>query len=53
MKMDVRQKCIVGDWKMHKTADEARQLATGIADVLVSKDRAIAILCPPFPNLHS
>jgi hypothetical protein len=32
MKTEIRQKFIVGNWKMHTTSFEAQQLAKGIVD---------------------
>ncbi|WP_220464947.1 triose-phosphate isomerase [Granulicella sp. 5B5] len=51
MKTHIRQKFIVGNWKMHTTAFEAEQLARGIIDGLVVADHVTVILCPPFPYL--
>ena len=46
-----RRKDVVGNWKMHTTAAEARQLASGVADGLGTEDMVSVILCPPFPYL--
>ena len=51
MKTHIRQKFIVGNWKMHTTAFEAEQLAKGVTDGLGSADHVTVILCPPFPYL--
>jgi triosephosphate isomerase len=51
MKSGIRCKDIVGNWKMHTTAAEAMQLASGVADGLGTDDLVSVILCPPFPYL--
>jgi len=51
MKTHIRQKFIVGNWKMHTTASEAAQLAKGIIDGVAVADHVSVILCPPFPYL--
>ena len=51
MKTHIRQKFIVGNWKMHTTAFEAEQLAKGVTDGLGIADHVTVILCPPFPYL--
>ena len=51
MKTLTREKFIVGNWKMHTTAFEAKQLAKGIIDGFDGADGVTVILCPPFPYL--
>jgi len=51
VKTHIRQKFIVGNWKMHTTAFEAEQLAKGVTDGLGIADHVTVILCPPFPYL--
>jgi triosephosphate isomerase len=54
MKDDIRQKFVVGNWKMHTTAADATQLAKEIVDgmgIMKSKDRVSVAACPPFPYL--
>jgi triosephosphate isomerase len=51
MKADIRQKFVVGNWKMYTTAGEARQLAEAVLDGVGSEDRVSVTLCPPFPYL--
>ncbi len=51
MKPDKRRKTIVGNWKMHTTAAEARHLAGGVVDGVGNSDPVTVILCPPFPYL--
>ena len=47
----VQQKTVVGNWKMHTTSSDARQLARGIVDGLRNHEGVSVILCPPFPYL--
>jgi len=47
----MRQKSVVGNWKMHTTTAEARQLAQAIADGVGMEDRVSVAICPPFPYL--
>ena len=49
--MTVRQKFIVGNWKMHTTALEAQHLAKGVLDGFGGADHVTVVLCPPFPYL--
>jgi triosephosphate isomerase len=51
MKTHIRQKFIVGNWKMHTTAFEAQQLAKCVVDGIGDVDHVTVILCPPFPYL--
>jgi triosephosphate isomerase len=51
MKTHIREKFIVGNWKMHTTAFEAAHLTKGIIDGLAGADHVTVILCPPFPYL--
>ncbi len=52
MTMQVRQKFIVGNWKMHTTAFEAEQLAKGVIEGAGGMpDHVSVIVCPPFPYL--
>jgi triosephosphate isomerase len=50
-KPDMRQKFVVGNWKMHTTAAEARRLATAIVDGVGYEDSVSVAICPPFPYL--
>ena len=45
------KKFIVGNWKMHTTAPEARQLAKAVADGVGLADATCVAVCPPFPYL--
>ena len=47
----MKPKTIVGNWKMHTTAAEARQLAGRVVDGVGNTDPVTVILCPPFPYL--
>ncbi len=47
----MRQKSIVGNWKMYTTAALARRLATTVADGVGTTDRVSVGVCPPFPYL--
>ena len=48
----MRQKIVVGNWKMYTTATSARQLAKAIVEGMDSTDRLVAVaVCPPFPYL--
>jgi triosephosphate isomerase len=47
----MRQKFIIGNWKMHTNADEAGRLAKAIADGVGMEDRVCVAVCPPFPYL--
>ena len=51
MKTLIRQRFIVGNWKMHTTSFEAQQLAEGIVDGMGTADHVTVVLCPPFPYL--
>ena len=51
MKTHIRQKFIVGNWKMHTTAFEAEQLAKGVIEGLRANGHVTIILCPTFPYL--
>jgi triosephosphate isomerase len=47
----MRQKIVVGNWKMHTVAAEAGRLAKAVADGLSVDDRITVVVCPPFPYL--
>jgi triosephosphate isomerase len=47
----MRQKFVVGNWKMHTTSAEASHLAKAIVDGLGAEDRISVVICPPFPYL--
>lgn len=47
----MRQKFVVGNWKMHTTAVEAEQLAKAVVDGVSVEDRIAVVICPTFPYL--
>lgn len=47
----MRHKFIVGNWKMHTTAVDAKWLAAAIVDGMDTEDRVSVAVCPPFPYL--
>ena len=51
MKPGVREKFVVGNWKMHTTAAEATRLAKAVVDGFGVEDRVCVGICPPFPYL--
>lgn len=50
-KPGMRQKFVIGNWKMYTTAAEARQLAEAIVDGVGRKGNVSVVICPPFPYL--
>jgi triosephosphate isomerase (TIM) len=47
----MRQKLVVGNWKMYTTAAIASRLARAVADGVGTEDRVSVAVCPPFPYL--
>ena len=47
----MRQKFVVGNWKMHTNTADARRLAKGIVDGLGTAGGVSVAVCPPFPYL--
>jgi triosephosphate isomerase len=47
----MRQKFVVGNWKMYTTAASARRLAEVVVDGVGIEDRVSVAVCPPFPYL--
>jgi triosephosphate isomerase len=47
----MRQKFIVGNWKMHTTAAVASRLAKAVADGAGMEESVSVAVCPPFPYL--
>jgi triosephosphate isomerase len=45
------RKFVVGNWKMHTTAVDAKWLAAAIVDGMDTEDRVAVAVCPPFPYL--
>jgi triosephosphate isomerase len=51
--MFIRRKIIAGNWKMNKTATEARSLAADIKNELGTFDLADIVVCPTFTSIHA
>ena len=51
MRPTLRQKFVVGNWKMYTNAAEARRLAKAVVDGMNMEERVSVTLCPPFPYL--
>lgn len=47
----MRQKFVIGNWKMHTTAAEAKLLAASIIKGVQSSKNLRVVICPPFPYL--
>jgi triosephosphate isomerase len=47
----MRQKFVVGNWKMYTTTAEARNLARAVVDGMGIDERVSVAVCPPFPYL--
>ena len=47
----MRQKFVVGNWKMYTTTSAASRLARAIVDGVGREDRVSVAVCPPFPYL--
>ena len=47
----MRQKFIIGNWKMYTNAAEAERLAKAVAERVGMEDRVCVAVCPPFPYL--
>jgi len=47
----MRQKFIIGNWKMYTNAAEAEELAKAVAVGVGMEDRVCVAVCPPFPYL--
>jgi triosephosphate isomerase len=47
----MRQKFIIGNWKMYTNSAEAERLAKAIADGVGMEHRVCDAICPPFPYL--
>ena len=47
----MRQKFIVGNWKMHTSAATAIRLAKAVADGVGEEESVSVAVCPPFPYL--
>lgn len=51
--MAYRKKIIAGNWKMNKSATEARLLVASIIEDLANFDQADIVVCPPFTALQA
>lgn len=49
----MRTRIIAGNWKMHKTADEAKQFTEAVLAKLPKSDQVEAVICPPALYLES
>lgn len=49
----MRTRIIAGNWKMHKTVDEAKQFTEAVLAKLPKSDRVEAVICPPTVYLQS
>jgi triosephosphate isomerase len=50
--LEARKPIIAGNWKMHKTVDEARKLALEVKNSTINlADEVDVVLCPPFVSL--
>jgi triosephosphate isomerase len=47
-----RRPIIAGNWKMHKTADEAREFARIVRSIL-PQEKVDTVICAPFTALHA
>lgn len=49
----MKQKLVIGNWKMNKSFDEAEDLISGIEDAIDGWDlNTMVVICPPFPYLE-
>jgi triosephosphate isomerase len=49
----MRKPIVAGNWKMNKTAAEAKALVEGLKAALGEVDQVDVVLCPPFTALHA
>ncbi|MEK7731639.1 MAG: triose-phosphate isomerase, partial [Planctomycetota bacterium] len=47
----MRTPLIAGNWKMHKTLAEARELVASVRDGLATITGVDVLICPPYPLL--
>ena len=47
----MRQKLVIGNWKLHTRRDEAQALARTLAAAWVGDDRTGLVVCPPFVHI--
>jgi triosephosphate isomerase len=48
-----RKRLIAGNWKMHGSFAESRQLVAALRDGVGAEDRALMLLCPPYVYLNA
>lgn len=48
----MRQKFVIGNWKMYTTASEAKLLASTLVNGIESNENVSVVICPPFPYLN-
>ncbi|MDD5261447.1 MAG: triose-phosphate isomerase [Methylacidiphilales bacterium] len=51
--MAFRRKIIAGNWKMNKTATDAKSLVAELDEKLAKVDEIEVVICPPFTALHT
>ena len=51
--MSTRRPLVAGNWKMHKTAGEAREACTALAALVGSEPVAEVAVCPPYTALEA
>jgi triosephosphate isomerase len=49
----MRKKIIAGNWKMHKTTQEAVKLVASLKNALHGTRDTVVVVCPPFTSLLS
>jgi triosephosphate isomerase len=49
----MRKKLIAANWKMYKTADQARGFVSAFLPLVLDHTRDDIVLCPPFTALHA
>lgn len=49
----MREKYIIGNWKMNKTASEAKSLINSLAVRLTGDEKVKVVVCPPFTALSA
>jgi triosephosphate isomerase len=47
----MREKFVVGNWKMHTLSTTAAQLAEAVVNSMPAEDSVSVVICPPFPYL--
>ncbi len=51
--MTIRRPLIAGNWKMHKTIQEARNFALGLQEKVHDVTEMDMVICAPFTNLYA